>query len=182
MKTVLTEKDEIKIYILYLLRHINYALDFANINDIVMQDGFVNYFDFADAFAELLENGNVRVIHGQGKEETYAITEQGAHVADTLDYRLLTTVKDKGLKSALRLLDFKKRGAKVSCEVEELGGSKYNLHCRIAEGDEEVLCVKVQINDRMQMQTMRDNFNDKPEIVYRGVLALLSGEVNYLVR
>ncbi len=182
MKTVLTEKDEIKIYVLYLLRHIGYALDFANISDIVMQDGFVNYFDFADAFAELLENGNVRILHGEGKDETYEITEQGIHVADTLDYRLINTVKENGLKSALRLLNFKKRGARVSCTVEELGGSKFNLCCSISEGEEEVLNVKVQLNDRVQMQIMRDNFNDKPEIVYRGILALLSGEVNYLVR
>ena len=27
---------------------------------------------------------------------------------------------------------------------------------------------------------MRDNFYDRPEIVYRGVVALMAGNVNYL--
>ena len=50
----LTDKFEIKIFILYLLKNIKEPLEFSTINDIVVQDGFVNYFDFAICFAELL--------------------------------------------------------------------------------------------------------------------------------
>ena len=54
---------------------------FDNINDIVVQDGVVGYFDFADCFAELLDTGNI----AEEKDENgclYRITDQGIHVAD----------------------------------------------------------------------------------------------------
>ena len=59
MQGPLKDKNDIKIFILYLLRNIGYPLDFDNINDIVVQDGIVGYFDFADCFAELLDTGNI---------------------------------------------------------------------------------------------------------------------------
>ena len=55
----LTDKFEIKIFILYLLKNIKEPLEFSTINDIVVQDGFVNYFDFAICFAELLESNQI---------------------------------------------------------------------------------------------------------------------------
>ena len=55
----LTDKFEIKIFILFLLKNIKEPLEFSMINDIVIQDGYVNYFDFAICFAELLENGQI---------------------------------------------------------------------------------------------------------------------------
>ena len=181
MQAPLKDKNDIKIFILYLLRHIDYPLDFTNINDIVVQDGFVNYFDFAECFAELLDTGNIQEIK-DGDEELYVITDQGIRVADTLDSRLLNMLKDKSLKSALRLLSFKKRGAQIKCEEESLPDGRFILHCIVIDHHEERMHVKVLLDDRIQVEKMKYNFNDKPEIVYRGVLALLSGEVNYLIQ
>ncbi len=180
MQAPLKDKNDIKIFILYLLRHIGYPLDFVTVNDIVVQDGFVNYFDFAECFAELLETGNLEEIKVDD-EELYAITEQGKHVADTLQSRLINIIRDKSLKSALRLLSFKKRGADLKCEVEPLDGGRFRMHCVVIDHHEEIMRVTVILDNQAQMEKMRYNFNNKPEIVYRGVMALLSGEVNYLI-
>ena len=57
MQAQLKDKNDIKIFILYLMRHVGRPLDFVSINDIVVQDGYVGYFDFVECFAELLEAG-----------------------------------------------------------------------------------------------------------------------------
>ena len=49
MQAPLKEKNDIKIFILYLLKNLNYPLDFNTISDIVVQDEFVNYFDSPNA-------------------------------------------------------------------------------------------------------------------------------------
>ena len=67
MQGQLKEKNDIKIFILYLLRNVGYPLDFGNINDIVLQDGVVGYFDFAECFAVLLDAGNVQEIKEREK-------------------------------------------------------------------------------------------------------------------
>lgn len=180
MQAPLKDKNDIKIFILYLLRHIGYPLDFVTINDIVVQDGVVNYFDFAECFAELLETGNVEELKTDG-DDLYAITEQGKHVADTLQSRLLNLLRDKSLKSALRLLSFRKRGADVRCEVAPLSGGRYEMHCIVIDHHEEILHLTVVLDNETQVEKMRYNFMNKPEVVYRGMMALLSGEVNYLI-
>ena len=180
MQAPLKDKNDIKIFILYLLGLIGYPLNFPTVNDIVVQDGFVNYFDFAECFAELLETGNVEELQIDG-EDHYMITDQGRHVADTLESRLMSVLREKSLKSALRLLSFRKRGADVKCEVEPLPDGRFRMHCIVIDHHEEMLRVTVVLEDKIQVEKMRYNFMGKPEIVYRGIMALLSGEVNYLI-
>ena len=180
MQNQLKDKNDIKIFILYLLRHIGYPLDFVSINDIVVQDGFVGYFDFVECFAELLETGNIEEMKNDG-EEMYRITPQGIHVADTLDSRLINMIKEKSLKSALRLLSFKERGAKVKFDFHTLQNGGFSAECIITEKDEEILNVTLTLESSNQLERIRHNFYDKPEVVYRGILAVLTGEVNYLI-
>ena len=180
MQSVLKDKNDVKIFILYLMRNIGYPLDFANLNDIVVQDDIVNYFDFAECFAELLETGNIAELKIDG-EELYIITDQGIHVADNLQSNLLNIIKEKSLKSALRLLSFKKRGANLKCTAVQREDGCYQLNCRIIEKEQDLLNLTVLIDNKTQLEKIKYNFNDRPETVYRGILALLSGEVNYLL-
>ena len=84
MQAALKDKNDIKIFILYLMRNVGYPLEFENLNDIVIQDGVVGYFDFVECFGELLDTGNVREIKGENGD-LYEITEQGKHVSDSLE-------------------------------------------------------------------------------------------------
>ena len=105
----LTDKFEIKIFILFLLKNIKEPLEFSMINDIVIQDGYVNYFDFAICFAELLENG--QILEQKRKEDShpvYVITPAGEEAVSNVQMKLFTTVREKALRSALRLLAFYK--------------------------------------------------------------------------
>ena len=184
MPSQLRDKNDIKIFILYLLRHIGYPLDFVSINDIVVQDGYVGYFDFVECFAELLETGNIAELaneDAESKEEYYEITAQGIHVADNLDSRILSSIREKSLKSALRLLSFRERGAKVKFDFETLAGGRFEATCMITEKEEQLLNVKVRLESSNQLERIRHNFYDKPEVVYKGILAVLTGEVNYLI-
>jgi hypothetical protein len=178
----LRDKNDIKIFILYLLCHVSYPLDFVSINDIVVQDGFVGYFDFVECFAELLETGNIMEIPADGeREELYMITDQGIRVAESLDSRILPAIREKSVKSALRFLSFRERGAKLKFEFEPLQGGKFVATCLITEKDREVMRASVTVDSTTQLERIRSNFYDKPEVVYRGIMAVLTGEVNYLI-
>lgn len=183
MQSQFRDKNDIKIFILYLLRHIGYPLDFVSINDIVVQDGYVGYFDFVECFAELLETGNIaeyRSEDGKG-EDVYEITAQGIHVADNLDSRILSAIREKSLKSALRLLSFRERGANLKFDYHPLGGGRFLVNCIITEKGEELMNVNLALESSNQLERIRRNFHEKPEVVYRGLLAVLTGEVNYLI-
>ena len=70
MASHLKDENEIKIFILYLLDKIGYPLDYPSIGSIMMQDGIVNFFDFAQCFFALVDAGHIReIIVDRDKDE-----------------------------------------------------------------------------------------------------------------
>lgn len=184
MQAPLRDKNDIKIFILYLLKNLKYPLDFNTISDIVVQDEFVNYFDFAECFGELLDSGNIELMPDSGKSDTkelYRITQNGITVAEQLQSSLLNMIKEKSLKSAMRLLSFKSRGSDVRCHTEEREDGRYNLVCEVIEGGCAIMHIELVIDTKYQLDKMEYNFNERPEIIYRGVISLLTGDINYLI-
>ncbi|MBR5538893.1 MAG: DUF4364 family protein, partial [Clostridia bacterium] len=106
MQTRLSNKNDIKIFILYLLQNIQYSLDFPTINDIVVQNEYVNYFDFAECFAEILDMGHIieeiEEDETTGEQKTlYRISPLGSAVVSQLQSGLLRSIRERSLKSAL---------------------------------------------------------------------------------
>lgn len=176
---MLSDRDDIKIFILYILNSIGYPLSYNDLHDMSVQDGYITSFDFIEAYGELLTNGNIQKENGE--EQRLEITEKGKHIAETLNGRLLSSVKERAMKSALRYISFKKKGTKISTNVRALPRGKYELKCSIIDEGDEVMELKFVLDNMKQIDRMVYNFDSRPEHIYRGILALLSGEVDYLL-
>ncbi|MBO5273072.1 MAG: DUF4364 family protein [Clostridia bacterium] len=182
MKTKLKKKDDVKIFILYLMRNVGYPMDFATLNDMVLQDEFVDYFSFAECFGELVDVGNIeqRGISDEGTK-LYVITERGNTVAETLESNIMGYIRDRSLKSAMRMLNFKLRGSEIKCESTPREDGRYDLKCTIIEDRKTTMELNIVIDNPYTLERMKLNFDNRPEVVYRGILALLSGEMNYII-
>lgn len=180
MQAQLREKNDIKIFILYLLLKIDQPMEFADINDIVVQDGVVGPIEFAECFAELLDMGNVLELVEDGKAY-YVISEKGAHVAENLESELLGFIKSKSLKSALRLISFKNGGNRIESTYHPRADGQFDFTCRIMKRDDIILEINLLVENEKQLELMKYNFDDRPEVVYRGVMALLTGEIDFLL-
>ncbi len=169
----------VKIFVLYLLENINYPLDFVTINDIVMQTDYVMYLDFAESFNEMLDAGLIDKITLDG-ETLYVPSEKGKHVARELNGDILSTILDQSLARALRYLDFKKRGVTPKCEIVAMDDGKYNVITSFTEKDTVIFSQSLTVDTLDRAQRMKNNFYERPEAIYKGVLALMAGNVNYL--
>lgn len=167
---------------------IGYPLDYDTIGTIVVQDGVVRFFDFADAFFSLLDTGHIQKTERTGDQISldteenstlYEITETGRHVAQILGENLMITVREQGIRSAVRHLSLQRLGASVDQNYEQQGDG-FLYTCSIRDKSGEVMSVQLRLDDRRQLDKVMKNFSDRPEIIYRGVLALLSGDVNYI--
>ncbi len=180
---MLTDRDDIKIFILYLLNSVGYPLEYEVLHDMSVQDSFITSFDFIEAFDELLVNEAIvsEEKNGGSIKDIITITEKGKHIADTLSSRLLSSVREKALKSALRLLSFKKRGTKITSDVTQLPHGKYEFKCAIKDNSGDLMELKVTLENPKQLDRTVYNFDANPEFIYKGILALLAGEANYLL-
>ena len=203
MANQLKDENEIKIFILYLLDKIGYPLDYPSIGSIMMQDGIVNFFDFAQCFFALVDAGHIREIiersdkrkdgtavadsdadldNDDGEAGTtvlYEVTETGKQVARVLSSNLMVSVREKSYRSALRHLSFAKKGAYVD-HTYRPDGDGFLVTCSIKDKSGVLMELTVRADSEYQMRRMRDNYSERPELVFRGVVALLLGDVNYL--
>lgn len=169
----------VKIFVLYLMENINYPLDFVTINDIVMQTDYVMYLDFAEAFGEMLDGGLIARVDSEG-EETYVVTDKGRVVARELKSDLLPSILDRSLSAALRYLSFRKRGIEVRCVVEKTEDGRFAVVCSFTENKTCIFSQRLVVDTMDRAERMKNNFYERPEAIYRGMLALMSGNVNYL--
>lgn len=179
MGSAIGSKQNVKIFVLYLMENINYPLDFITINDIVMQTDYVMYLDFAESFHEMLDGDLLQKIEGEG-ESLYAVTEKGRYVARELKSDLLSSILDQSLARALRYLNFKKRGIVPRCTVEKTEDDRYRVTCTFMERDACIFSQTLTVDTLDRATRMKENFYERPEAIYRGVVALLAGNVNYL--
>lgn len=180
MNLFLSDKNDIKIFVLYLLDNIHYPLDYDTINDIVVQDEFVGYFDFAECFAELLDAGHIKEEIKNGIA-MYCITDMGSQVAAQLQSSILAPIREKSLKSALRILSFQKSKAEIKCSVDLREDGKYDFRCSIVENKTvPTMELHLVVDSAERAEKMKLNFLDKPEVVYKGILAMVACEVDYL--
>ncbi|MBQ7846902.1 MAG: DUF4364 family protein [Clostridia bacterium] len=176
-----TDENEIKIFILYLLKNMNRPLLFSEVNDMVRQDELVNYMDFAECLGQLVRTGNVFTrITGAGL--TYEITPQGRQVADTLESNIMGYIRTKSLKSALRYLSFKDSGTKIAVQKSPRADGRMDMSFTVTQKGDTALSVTLIADNDYQARQMEYNFKTQPETVYKSILSLLAGDAGYFLK
>ncbi|MBQ7475724.1 MAG: DUF4364 family protein [Clostridia bacterium] len=192
----LQDPEEIKIFILYLMERIGYPLSYTDIGSIVIRDGVTDYFAFFEQFDNLLRAGHVARADENGEpipglpaddDDTvsdpaalYVVTKSGRLIADGLsDNVLMAAVREKSYLSAMRHLSLEKRGAVVDQSFER-DGEGFIFRCSVKDKDGPALEVSIRVDTVYQLNRMRLNFDENPDVVLRGMHAILTGNVNYL--
>lgn len=178
IKLKLENQIDVKIFILFLLNNVGEPLVYNTVHDIVVQDEFVNHFDFAISFSELLERGQIIELGEEGNR-LYAVSDSGREVLNSYESSLLNIIKDKALRSALRLIAFNRSGNRITSTITEVNNG-YSLRCAIVDKEKTIFSSEVFLTDRAYAEKMKQNFEENAEIIYRGSLSLLSGDVNFI--
>ena len=180
MSSPLGNKQNVTIFVLYLMQNVGYPLDFVTVNDIVMQTDYVMYLDFAEAFHKMLDDGLVEKVGEADERATYDITPKGRMVAESLHSDILSSILDRSLAAALRYLDFKTRGIEAKCSSARRADGRYDFTCSLTEKGVVIYSTTLVVDSADRVARLKENFRDRPEVIYRGVHALLAGNMNSL--
>ena len=161
-------KLDIKFLILYLMARVAAPVDFVTLTDLTMCDDGVDYFDFAEAVAELVDTGHLTL-----EDDRYAITEKGRLNGAACESSLPFSVKRRCNENLARVNAALRRNAQVRSET--LPRPDGGLTVRMTLDDEagnlmtiEMLCVTQD-----QAQRIAKGFQNRPERVYNEVLEAL---------
>ena len=176
----INEESTVKVIILYILDQLQLALSFQTLTEIILWDGEVNYFVFADCLQDLTEKGAlVKKKEAGSEEELYSITPFGKGILENVSGMLLASMKSQLMRSATRLLAFKHSGRTVGSKVEK-ENEGYRLVCSVKDRKYDLLEVKLYLDNLEEAQLLQKRFDEKAEHIYRSILALLSGDAKLL--
>lgn len=170
---VFKDRNEVKVFILYLMRHLDCPLEYWQVNDIVVQDGYVDDLTFSDCFFELIAADNIAVVSDRSIDY-YVITEQGKRVSDNLCPGISTYIREKSLRSAIRHLSYTERGAKVETDMRPAPEGRVEVTLRIVERERVILDVKIYAESMNQAKLMCHNFKQDPDGMFKVIFMRLT--------
>ncbi|MBU5434923.1 DUF4364 family protein [Pseudoflavonifractor sp. MSJ-37] len=161
-------KMEIKFLVLYIMARVASPIDFPTLTELTMCDEGVDYFDFAEAVAELVDTGHLTL-----EEGLYAITDKGRQNGEACESELPYSVKHKCNTDLARVNGILRRNAQVRTEV--IPREDGSLTARMTLDDEggNIMTIELLCVNEDQAARLSRGFQAKPERVYNEVLAAL---------
>lgn len=154
------DKLEIKFLVLYIMSRAAAPLDFSTLTDLTLMDEGVDYFDFAEAVAELVESGHLELNDGR-----YVITEKGRKNGTVCESSLPYSVKSKCSRRLVKLNAELRRDAQVP-------GPRFwprartapgTLRLSLDDGAGNLLTVELLSPSEDQAERLAEGFRSRPE-------------------
>ena len=169
----LTTDYEIKILICHVLKHIERPMPVSALIELFVGEGIGNYFEAASAAAALVKSGHIAIGGCEG-EKCYTLTDLGESAAGTFEKTLPLSVREKAVDAANRYFIRRERRAHNKAEVQKADDG-YLLTLTITDVGSDLLKLTLLLPDEETCGRIRERFLDDPIVVYKGVVASLTG-------
>lgn len=163
--------QEIKILICYMLLNVAEPMPESVVTDVLYGGEMANFFEVSAAVQELLQIGHLKEVDGD-----LLITDTGKQIGSTLANMIPFTLRERSVEAALRILARRKRQRDTSVEIEKTDVGRL-VHCRVEEQDVPLMELTLRVGDDMQANLIKERFLDDPTLLYRSVIAALTGGV-----
>ena len=164
----LTDNTQIRILLCYLVKTAG-PLTRDTLQGALLQEQLVNYFEFADALADVERQQLVSL----DEDERYSITDKGSTVADTLAFDLPRTVRESAIRAAMQIQSWKHKAAMNRARIEEEDG-EYVVWCAIGDMGSDVFRLQLAMPDKLTAETIRNNFTAHGSEIYSKVMDMLT--------
>ena len=148
----LTDDTQIRILLCYLVKTAG-PLTRDTLQGALLQEQLVNYFEFADALADVEKQHLVAI----DEESQYSITKKGSTVADTLALDLPRTVRESAIRAVMQIQSWRHKAAMNRAHVEEEDG-EYTVWCAIGDLGSDVFRLQLAMPDKLTAETIKKQF------------------------
>lgn len=169
----LINRTEIRLLVCYILKSIDQPISGRLIQELFHYEGLANYFEVGQAVVDLEKAGHIRL--ADAENGTYTISDSGKDIADTLERDLPRSVREKAVKSAVKMLTRIRREQENKVKIVPLEKG-YLVSCSVLEFGAELMTVRLHVPDQLQAEAVKQNFLEDPSLVYTGVIELMTHE------
>ena len=155
------EKMDIKLLILFVLRHLPAKIDGEALADLVLIDGGVNYFDYKQCLAELVYTAQI-----EEEEGSYRVTAKGSRNCEILEDGLPYSIRAKAVRT-LAPVAAEMRRSEMILANHETGPGGTSVYLAMNDGQGTIFDLKILAADEEQARRMERNFRRRAESYYQ---------------
>ncbi len=170
---------DIKVFILFLLDNIGYPIDHTAVIGMLSENTDEIIFDYDECLRELVEGGHLMFDEFEG-EKYYMISESGKMIASELYDSIDKDFREKSLRYSAKYTSPAKSGAVISASVKESEGGRYIVTVEAKDSTGQLLSASIAVRSKEVAETMKKNYEAKPDAVYRGIMFALTGKLEFL--
>ena len=162
------DKLDIKILILYVLNRLPRPVDITTLSELVFCDDGINYFDYMDALAELVNSGHAGLL-----DDKFFITAKGVRNSEEMESTLPFTVRMKAGKAAERTARMLNRSAMVRASHEKKEDGNCNVSLSLSDSLGNILRLEILAGSEEQAREMEQKFQSRAEDLYMRIANML---------
>lgn len=158
-----------KILLCYILRH-GGPMTFDEINAILQDNGWMNYFAFSQYMQEMSDGGYIK--NTVDRDGYCSVTKKGIELVDELEKSVPYSIRQKAILAALKLRErqYHSDGCNSQISKNENG---YEVFCSIGDGSEHLMTISLNLPEKQMAEYIKDRFSKDPLKIYRGLMELL---------
>ena len=164
----MTEKLDIKILILFILRRLPGVVSGETLANLALADGNVGYFEYAECLAELVDSGHV-----EQTRPGYQITERGDRNCEIVESSLPFTIRSRLEKKLLPIAENMRRRAMITAGHETDKDGLCRVRLTLADGMGEIAELKLLCGNADQAAVIEENFRRTAELYYNRIMEML---------
>ena len=169
----LRSKNDIRILICYMLCGAGAPLSKNDIITVMVENGFANYFEVMDAISGLASMGSIDSV--PENPDLFSGNDRTREISQQLNTTLPSAVRNRAVACAVNLLAAAERERENKVEIEH-SKNGYKVTCHVSGGEMDLMSFSLYVPDFAQAKLVRKQFLNDPELVYRALLALVTGE------
>lgn len=176
---ILRTMTDIKVFLLYILERVAYPMDEVTMSYIILENAPTFSMQYSEAMIELVESGHVHAEQIDGKTY-YIINDLGRMVARELYDTLDASLRERSETCAVKYISLAERGGKVRATVTPAEKGRYLVELEVTDAEGELFYVRIARNSRAEAERVKENFEQKPNVVLRSLLFAATGKLDYL--
>ena len=162
------EKLDIKLLILYVLRHLPAEIDGERLSELVLIDGGIGYFDYKQCLSELVDTAQITE-----SDSGYLITAKGIRNCEILESSLPFSVRRRADGALAPVVEEMRRSAMILAN-HEAGESGVTVYLSMSDGVGSIFDLKILAADEQQAVKIERNFKKNAEGFYNRFISELS--------
>ena len=175
----LSTKTDLKIFVLFLLDNIRYPIDKTTVMSIVAENTNEILIDYEEILVELVDSDHLLFDEIDG-EKYYLISDKGRSVAYELYDNLDKEFRERSLRSAIKHISLSKSETNVKASISETPDKRFSVTLEAKDKAGDIFSLSLTVNSLREAESIKKNFETKPDGVYRGILFSATGRIEYL--